>query len=551
MENLNTLIIGYGRTGRAVLDFLKKNNAKHSIAIYDEFLNDGDINKLNQNDDGVLFFNNNSAHDFLKNKIDDIGTTVISPGIHRNNHIVLQLRQRRKHIYSEIEFAYKNLMQDYNHCYNDKYVHSGNNSGSSSNNYNSDNNNNDINSANYNNNNYNVHSNNNCNNNNYSGNETDGDCGMKLFKPQKPRILAITGTNGKTTATSMCSAAASVAGIKAFTGGNFGIPFIDGVREKDCSNFILEISSFQLEWIYEFNSDAAVLLNVQDDHLDRYENFDEYRLTKYKIFKNHTINDTAILNYEDCNTAIVKNIIGSLPVLFGFDENKCNIYYKDESIYFKLKEFYGIDDKISLKDFKDKRKFVIEDMMAASGALIAFGIPLDAIEKSFKDYKLLKHRVEFIGNIDNINFYDDSKATNPAAVISALESVKSPVVLILGGKDKGFNYDILIEPVKKHVRACVLIGETADIIYETLNSTVDMIRASDMDDAVKKAYNAALSAFEPQANSEAAGSLIDFQCSVLLSPASSSFDMFKDYNERGEVFKKCFNKLRETKSITL
>ncbi|RZD16491.1 MAG: UDP-N-acetylmuramoyl-L-alanine--D-glutamate ligase [Candidatus Acididesulfobacter guangdongensis] len=372
---------------------------------------------------------------------------------------------------------------------------------------------------------------------------------MKLFKPQKPRILAITGTNGKTTATSMCSAAASVSGIKAFTGGNFGIPFIDGVREKDCSNFILEISSFQLEWVYEFNSDAAVLLNVQDDHLDRYENFDEYRLTKYKIFKNHTINDTAILNYEDYNAAIVKDIIGSLPILFGFDENKCNIYYKDETIYFKLKEFYGIDDKISLKDFKDKRKFVIEDMMAASGALLAFGIPLDAIEKSFKDYKLLKHRVEFIGNIDNINFYDDSKATNPAAVISALESVKSPVVLILGGKDKGFNYDILIEPVKKHVRACILIGETADMIYKTLNGTVDMIRASDMNDAVKKAYNAALSEFESHAYSRAAGSPVDFQCSVLLSPASSSFDMFKDYNERGEVFKKCFNKLRETERL--
>ena len=486
MENLNTLIIGYGRTGRAALDFLKKNNAKNSIAIYDEFLNDGDINKLNQNDDGVLFFNNNSAHGFLKNKIDDIGATVISPGIQRNNHIVLQLRRRRKHIYSEIEFAYKNLMQDYKHS--------------------------------------------------------------------KPRILAITGTNGKTTATSMCSAAASAAGIKAFTGGNFGIPFIEGIREKDCCNFILEISSFQLEWIYEFNPDIAVLLNVQDDHLDRYENFDEYRLTKYKIFKNHTINDTAILNYEDYNAAIVKDIIGSLPVLFGFDENKCNIYYKDETIYFKLKEFYGIDDKISLKDFKDKRKFVIEDMMAASGALLAFGIPLDAIEKSFKDYKLLKHRVEFIGNIDNINFYDDSKATNPAAVISALESVKSPVVLILGGKDKGFNYDILIEPVKKHVKACILIGETADIIHKTLKGTVDMIPASDMDDAVQKAYDAALQeSNKSQANSGAAvgGGSVDFQCSVLLSPASSSFDMFKDYNERGEVFKKCFNKLRETKSITL
>ncbi len=590
MENLNTLIIGYGRTGRAVLDFLNKNNGstptigtaapvcsnfdnckndnnknnenqsksknnnerkdknenknnKNSITVYDEFLNDGDINKLNQNDDGILFFNNNGVHNFLKNKIDDIDNTIISPGIHRNNYIVSELRRRRKYICSEIEFAYENLMRDYNHYCNDRFNYNNKNYYNTCNNYNNS-------SSNYNNNNtYNNNNNNGCRN------EIGVEGGMKLFMPRKPKILAITGTNGKTTATSMCSAATSVAGIKAFTGGNFGVPFIDGIREKDCSNFILEISSFQLEWVYKFNPDVAVLLNVQDDHLDRYENFDEYRLTKYKIFKNNTINDTAILNYEDYNAVIVRDTIGSSPVLFGFNENKCNIYYKDENIYFKLKEFYGIDDKISLKYFKDKRKFVIEDMMAASGALLSFGVPLDAIEKSFKDYKLLKHRVEFIGNIDNINFYDDSKATNPSAVISALESVKNPAVLILGGKDKGFNYDILIEPVKKRVIACVLMGETADTIYETLNGKVDvmMVRASDMDDAVKKAYNAALLEYESRAKLKAGSfsDTVDFQCSILLSPASSSFDMFKDYNERGEVFKKCFNKLKEAKRIKL
>ncbi|MCL4546152.1 MAG: UDP-N-acetylmuramoyl-L-alanine--D-glutamate ligase, partial [Deltaproteobacteria bacterium] len=294
----------------------------------------------------------------------------------------------------------------------------------------------------------------------------------------------------------------------------------------------------QLEWVYKFNPDIAVLLNIQDDHLDRYENFDEYRLTKYKIFKNHSINETAILNYEDYNAFIVKDIIGSLPILFGFNENKCNIFYKNENIYFKLKEFYDIDYKISLKDFKDKRKFVIEDMMAASGTLLSFGVPLEAVEQSFKEYKLLKHRVEFIGSINNINFYDDSKATNPAAVISALESIKgSAVILILGGKDKGFNYDVLIKPVKKYVKACVLIGETADIIYKSLNNTVELINASDMEDAVEKAYDIA-----------AAVCGNNTLCSVLLSPASSSFDMFKDYNERGEIFKKCFGKLKETKS---
>ncbi len=511
MKNFNTLIIGYGKTGKAVRDFLKKDlkNYKNNIMVYDEFLNDDDINKLNQNCEDTFFFNNNGTEYFLKNKINDVGKTVISPGIHRNNNIVLKLRQIRKPIYAEIEFAYENLMQNYysklnsDNCFN-----------------NDENKNPHIKNKN---NKY-IENVNKCENSNFE----DGNIA-------KPKIIAITGTNGKTTATSMCSAAMKYANINVFTGGNFGIPFIEGI--KNYNDFILEISSFQLEWVYKFNPGTAVLLNIQDDHLDRYENFDEYRLTKYKIFKNHSINDTAILNYEDYNAFIVKDTIGSLPILFGFNENKCNIFYKNENIYFKLKEFYGIDYKISLKDFKDKRKFVIEDMMAASGALLSFGVSLEAIEQSFKEYKLLKHRVEFIGSINNINFYDDSKATNPAAVISALESIKSSVViLILGGKDKGFNYDVLIKPVKKCVKACVLIGETANIIYKSLNNTVDLMNASDMEDAVEKAYNIALSE---------CGN--DSLCSVLLSPASSSFDMFKDYNERGEVFKKCFNKLKETK----
>ncbi len=541
MKNLNTLIIGYGKTGKAVQDFLKKNtddgnacgvnvntynqlkNDENNIMIYDEFLNDDDINKLNQNCEGSFFFNNNGAEYFLKNKINDVGQTVISPGIRRNNNVVLKLRQLRKPIYGEIEFAYENLMQNYYGKLNNK-LYSKLNDDNFSNDSENENRNPHIKNK----------------NNKYTENINKNKCdnfNIESSGIARPRIIAITGTNGKTTATSMCSSAMKYANIKAFTGGNFGIPFIEGI--KNYNDFILEVSSFQLEWVYKFNPDIAVLLNIQDDHLDRYENFDEYRLTKYKIFKNHSINDTAILNYEDYNAFIVKDIIGSLPILFGFNENKCNIFYKNENIYFKLKEFYDIDYKISLKDFKDKRKFVIEDMMAASGALLSSGVPIEAVEQSFKEYKLLKHRVEFIGNINNINFYDDSKATNPAAVISALESIKgSAVILILGGKDKGFNYDVLIEPVKKYVKACVLIGETADIIYKSLNNnTVDLINASDMADAVEKAYDIA-----------AAVCGNNTLCSVLLSPASSSFDMFKDYSERGEIFKKCFGKLKETKS---
>jgi UDP-N-acetylmuramoylalanine--D-glutamate ligase len=340
------------------------------------------------------------------------------------------------------------------------------------------------------------------------------------------KMIAITGTNGKTTATSLCAAAMEKAGGNVFIGGNIGTPFISGVAEYD--KFVLEISSFQLEYTYKFKPDIAVLLNVEDDHLDRYENFDEYRLTKYKLFKNQDFNDIAILNYDDYNSRILRGLVGSVPILFGYNENKCDVYYKNEAIYLRLKNICGSDYKVSLKNLKDKRNFLISDMMAASTALLIWGFSEEVVEASFNEYKLPPHRVEFLGSVGGVDFYDDSKATNPAAVISALEcfSAKDKVVLILGGKDKGFNYDCLIEPVKKYAKACVLIGQTADNLNRTLKGAITLIRADDMGSAVKKAFE------------QAAGG-----GTVLFSPAASSFDMFKDYNERGEAFKKCFESL--------
>ena len=346
------------------------------------------------------------------------------------------------------------------------------------------------------------------------------------------KILAITGTNGKTTTASLCGAVMKNTGENVFVGGNIGVPFITGVN--DYSKFILEISSFQLEWTYRFNPDIAVLLNVQDDHLDRYDNFDEYRLTKYKLFKNQNYNDIAILNYDDYNARILKGVISSNTILFGFDEKKCNVYYKEDIIYLKLKDIAGFDIKISLNNVKDKRKFIISDMMAAAAAMGISGILPEIIKKTFDEYRLLKHRVEFLGRIGNVDFYDDSKATNPSAVISALESFSGSdkVILILGGKDKGFNYECLKEPVKRHVRACVLMGETAEMLYQTLKNMTTIIKVKDMQEAVVQSFE-----------------LSGGSGTVILSPASSSFDMFKDYSERGEVFKKCVENLSRTVNI--
>ena len=460
---MSTLILGYGKTGRALYDYIAGANGcrgNGQTLIYDDI---AEVNGLLG--ENVLFFNKTNEEILFGKYFENIKRCIVSPGIERSHKIILMLKSRNIPVYSEIEFAYNELKNN-------------------------------------------------------------------------PKIIAVTGTNGKTTTATLCKNAVDKAGLseKTFVGGNLGVPFISGI--KDYRDFILEISSFQLEWVYDFKPDIAVLLNVEDDHLDRYENFDEYRLTKYKLFKNLKYSDTAVLNYDDRNSSILKGVTGSNAVLYGFDENKCDVYYKDDVVNLRFKDICGFNASISLENVKDKRKFVIGDMMAAACSLMLYGISPDIIEKAFEEYKLLRHRVEYIGNIENIEFYDDSKATNPAAVISALESLGAGknrnIVLILGGKEKGFNYEYMIQPIKNSVRACVLMGETKDVLQDVLRGHIELLKAEDMKDAVKKSFDF----LKNNTEADAAGT-------VLLSPASSSFDMFKDYNERGDVFKKCYLQLKD------
>ncbi len=462
---MSTLILGYGKTGKALYDYILGANdcrKNEQVLIYDDI-----AEGVGLSSESALFFNKTNEEILFGRYFESIEKCIVSPGIERNHKIILRLKKYNIPVYSEIEFAYKELKNS-------------------------------------------------------------------------SKIIAVTGTNGKTTTATLCKSAVDKAGLngKTFVGGNLGVPFISGI--KDYKDFILEISSFQLEWIYDFKPDIAVLLNVEDDHLDRYENFDEYRLTKYKLFKNLKYSDIAVLNYDDYNSSILKGVAGSNAVLYGFDENKCDVYYKDGAVNLRFKDICGFNASISLENVKDKRKFVIGDMMAAACSLILYGISPDIIVSAFEEYKLLKHRVEYIGNIGDIEFYDDSKATNPAAVISALESFGGNakkgrnIILILGGKDKGFNYECMIQPIKNSVKACVLMGETKDILRDVLRGHIELLTADDMEDAVKKSVDFLK-------NNSVAGAAD----TVLLSPASSSFDMFRDYNERGDVFKKCYQKLKD------
>ncbi len=470
---MSDLILGFGKTGSAVYGYIK---SRKGYAEKGRLLIYDDTAEnaggLDVQDGNVVFFNKQNEEILFGRYFKDIERCIVSPGIPRNHHVILKLRRASIPVLSEIEFAYNNIQKEKN-----------------------------------------------------------------------AKIIAITGTNGKTTSVTLCKSAIEAAGLsgKTFVGGNLGVPFISGIDGYE--DFILEVSSFQLEWIYDFKPDIAVLLNVEDDHLDRYLNFDEYRLTKYKMFKNLKYNDAAVLNQGDYNSSVLKGVAGSNAVLYGFEEDKCDVFYKDGFINLRLKDLLGFNAEISLKDVADKRKFVIEDMMSAACSLSLYGISPDVIKKAFDGYRLLKHRVECIGNIDNVYFYDDSKATNPAAVVSALSSfgalseggVKTDIVLILGGKDKGFNYESIVEPVKRSVKACVLMGETKEILEKTLKGRVEYMLAGDMEDAVVKSFNY----LKDTVKSGGSGT-------VLLSPASSSFDMFKDYADRGDVFKKCFEKLKNS-----
>jgi len=201
---------------------------------------------------------------------------------------------------------------------------------------------------------------------------------------------------------------------------------------------------------------------VEDDHLDRYKNFDEYRLTKYKLFKNLEHSDVAILNYDDYNTNILKGVVGSRAILFGSNESKCDAYFKDNTIHLRFKDVIGFDVAIPLGNTKDKSRFLIYDMLAAACSLTLLGVSPEVIRSSFIEHRSLKHRLEYLGNTGGVEFYDDSKATNPAAVISAIRTlnndndVNRDIVLILGGKDKGFDYKCLTQPIKNSIKACVL-----------------------------------------------------------------------------------------------
>ena len=346
------------------------------------------------------------------------------------------------------------------------------------------------------------------------------------------RVVAVTGTNGKTTTTTLIGELLRDAGIPVQVGGNIGTPLVTLVDSSTDDGWtVAELSSYQLETIVEFHPAVAVVLNLMPDHMDRYESLTEYGAAKHRIFRNQTEGDVAILNADD---AIVSSWSQGLKVHVVCFSTAREL---DEGLFLRA----GSELVSRTRDggervlmLREEMKLLgmhnVQNVLAALAAGLACGAAPDSMRETIRRFAPVEHRLERVAQIDGVTFYNDSKATNVDAAVKALSAfadIKGRVVLILGGRGKNAPYTPLASLIQAYGRALILIGEDAERIEEELHFYAPVERARDMRDAVQRAHAAA----KP-------GDI------VLLAPACASFDMFDSYEHRGRVFKQEVEGLR-------
>jgi UDP-N-acetylmuramoylalanine--D-glutamate ligase len=329
-------------------------------------------------------------------------------------------------------------------------------------------------------------------------------------------LVGITGTNGKSTTTTLVGGMLKANGTKVFVGGNIGAPLI-GFVGGDWEWGVVEISSFQLEWIETFRPRVAVLLNLSEDHLDRYPDFVTYCRAKARILENQTAKDIAVLNRDDPLVWPLREGRPARIISFGFSEVDEGVFAKPEEIVWRDGSH---EERFPLRRVKIQGVHNVENMMAAIGVAKAAGVPAPTIQQTLEEFPGLEHRLEFVREKDGVRYYNDSKGTNVGAVVKSLASFSVPVILLAGGVDKGGDYGALREGIRKTVKRLVLFGAAKERIGEALRALTETVIVDDMEAAVRDAREYA----RP-------GDV------VLLSPACSSFDMFRNYAERGKVFK--------------
>ena len=334
------------------------------------------------------------------------------------------------------------------------------------------------------------------------------------------RIIAITGSNGKTTTTALTGAIVSAGGFHTVVGGNIGTPaisLVDGATPHTVA--VLEVSSFQLETIQSYRPYIAVVLNVTPDHLDRHRTFAGYTAAKARIFENQRPDDFAILNADDPTSASLADCVKSQLSWFSRKvEVKRGALIRNLRIVFK--DASGEKEIIPISEISLKGSHNVENVLAASAVGMLMGCDPTQIRKAIREFKAVEHRLEYIATIRGVDFYNDSKATNVDATIKAIESFPANIHLILGGKDKGSDYSVLNDLLRQRVKAVYTIGTAAEKIESQIKATVEIVHAETLDAAVKRASKAAVH-----------GDI------VLLAPACASFDQFQNYEHRGKTFK--------------
>jgi len=340
-----------------------------------------------------------------------------------------------------------------------------------------------------------------------------------------PKVIAITGVNGKTTVTSMVGAMCRVAGLDVEVAGNISPAVLDVLIERKGKHpdvWILELSSFQLETTYSLSADAATVLNISEDHLDRYEELADYIAAKARIYRCDGRSCVQVLNRDDVES-MAMGLRDRLIQTFGVEtpalgRSDLGIEVDAETKEICLME--GARCLMKASELQVQGRHNYSNALAAISLCRAVGLPMPPLLTALRAFKGLPHRVEKVSEIKGVIYYDDSKGTNVGATEAALKGLECPVVVILGGDGKGQDFTPLEDVVAKHARVAVLMGRDADKIANVLDECgVPLLRAVDMRDAVKKA------AQEAQPGD-----------AVLLSPACASFDMFRSYQHRAEVF---------------
>ena len=330
-------------------------------------------------------------------------------------------------------------------------------------------------------------------------------------------VVGITGTNGKSTTTTFTGDLLEAAGLSPFVGGNLGLPVSEGVMQGRPGVAVVEVSSFQLETAPTFHPTVAAMLNCTEDHLDRYPSFDEYRSAKERIFANLTGADTVIYNAAD---SIVVDMIAGVPARMQafslIDHGVAGAFLDGDTMILR-----DPDGRLDLAGFVVPGSHNIENLMAAVLCARAAGADPAFMESALARLRGLPHRMEWVRRLDGVDWYNDSKATNVASAAKTLEGIGRPAVVLLGGKDKGGDYTPLVEALEAGARGAVVYGAAAPVIRDALEGTG--VRFDVVEDLAQAVALARLWTHDGDA--------------VLLSPACSSYDQFRDYEQRGDTFR--------------